>query len=65
MCFKMAVILKQLMEYFSKTPWIKAETLNFNHILIAWLKIHCDGVQRQNLKKNNLIVQIFMDRPLP
>lgn len=61
----MAVIPKQLMEYFSKTPWIKAETLHFNHILIAWLKIHCDGVQRQNLKKNNLIVQIFMDRPLP
>lgn len=44
----MAVIPKQLMEYFSKTPWIKAETLHFNHILIAWLKIHCDGVQRQN-----------------
>lgn len=65
MCFKMAVILKQLMEYFSKTPWIKAETLHFNHILIAWLKIHCDGVQRQNFKKKNLIVQIFMDRPLP
>lgn len=61
----MAVIPKQLMEYFSKTPWIKAETLHFNHILIAWLKIHCDGVQRQNFKKNNLIVQIFMDRPLP
>lgn len=61
----MAVIPKQLMEYFSKTPWIKAETLHFNHILIAWLKIHCDGVQRQNLKKKNLIVQIFMDRPLP
>lgn len=51
----MAVIPKQLMEYFSKTPWIKAETLHFNHILIAWLKIHCDGVQRQNLKKKILL----------
>lgn len=46
----MAVINKEWMQNVYKTPRIKAESLPFNHISIAWFKIHYAGVQRQNCK---------------
>lgn len=53
----MAVINKEWMQNVYKTPRIKAESLPFNHI--AWFKIHCAGIQRQNCK--SYIVQEIMD----
>lgn len=38
-CIKVAVIPENLMQYFCLIAWIKAESLDFNHILILWFRI--------------------------
>lgn len=43
----MAVLPKQLIQYFNETPSIKTESLHFNHIL--------------TVKKSSMPMQILMD----
>lgn len=45
LCIKLAVIHKQLMQHFDKTPWSRAESLHFNRISSFGFKIHCGGAQ--------------------
>lgn len=57
MCACMALYPKQWNQDFCLTPWVKAESLRINNILIVGFHIHCGRLKRQDCQ----FVQIFMD----
>lgn len=48
------------MQTFYKTPWLKAEILHFNHVLLSNL-IYWGDVQRQKKHKNWVFIQHITD----
>lgn len=51
------------MPYFGETFQYKAESLQFDYIMVVSFNIHCVGLKRQNKKK--ITVQILLDLTVP
>lgn len=49
---------KQFLQYFCYMPLIRAEGLQFNHILIICFKFHCAAVQKHIYKSVSLCINL-------
>lgn len=55
-----AISPKWLMPHRCQFPWIKAQSLNFTHILSVSFQLQCGGVHRTRAKTISLFLYLYL-----